>query len=64
MTGESGPVRGGPTAQAQKHANEPINSQNIHDITKGEKKITGSEEPVTGGPTSTAQSELARSRQG
>ncbi|KAI8941139.1 hypothetical protein NX059_002376 [Plenodomus lindquistii] len=62
LSGEEGAVAGGPTAQAQKHANEPITSQALHDITEGEKKITGGER-VKGGPTSTAQSELAKSRQ-
>ncbi|KAH9873129.1 hypothetical protein J1614_005527 [Plenodomus biglobosus] len=61
ITGHDGPVQGGPTAQAQKHANEPITSQALHDITEGEKKITGGER-IKGGPTSTAQSELAKSR--
>lgn len=63
VTGESGPVKGGPTAQAQKHANETINAQNLHYITEAEKKVTGGE-PAPGGPTSTAQRELAQSRQG
>lgn len=62
ITGEDGPVPGGPTAQAQKHANQPITSQVLHDITEGEKKITGGDR-VKGGPTSTAQSELGKSRQ-
>ncbi|KAG9191146.1 hypothetical protein G6011_09234 [Alternaria panax] len=61
LTGEAGPVPGGPTAQAQNHAKEPITSQALHDITEGEKKVTGGER-VKGGPTSTAQSELAKSR--
>jgi hypothetical protein len=61
LTGSEEPVKGGPTAQAQKHANEPINPQNLHDITEGEKKITGGQR-VKGGPTATAQSELSRSR--
>jgi hypothetical protein len=61
LTGEAQPVAGGPTAQAQSHANEPITSEALHDITEGEKKITGGER-VKGGPTSTAQSELAKSR--
>lgn len=61
LTGESRPVQGGPTAQAQSHANEPITSQALHDITEGEKKVTGGER-VKGGPTSTAQSELGKSR--
>ena len=61
ITGTREPVAGGPTAQAQRHANEPLNSQNLHDITTGEKKITGGER-VKGGPTATAQSELGKSR--
>ncbi|KAH7350445.1 hypothetical protein BKA66DRAFT_516408 [Pyrenochaeta sp. MPI-SDFR-AT-0127] len=61
LTGEERPIRGGPTAKAQHHANEPITSQALHDITEGEKKITGGER-VKGGPTSTAQSELGKSR--
>ncbi|CAG5181292.1 uncharacterized protein ALTATR162_LOCUS9689 [Alternaria atra] len=61
LIGEQRPVAGGPTAQAQSHAKEPITSETLHDITEGEKKITGGER-VKGGPTSTAQSELAKSR--
>jgi hypothetical protein len=61
LTGESRPVKGGPTAQAQSHAKEPTTSEVLHDITEGEKKITGGER-VKGGPTSTAQSELGKSR--
>ena len=61
ITGEDRAVKGGPTAQAQKHANESITSEALHDITEGEKKITGGDR-VKGGPTSTAQSELAKSR--
>lgn len=60
LTGQSAPVKGGPTAQAQKHANEPINAQTLHDITEGEKSVAG--DRVKGGPTATAQSELAKSR--
>lgn len=60
LTGQSAPVKGGPTAQAQKHANEPINAQNLHDITEDEKSVAG--DRVKGGPTATAQSELAKSR--
>lgn len=52
---------GGPTAQAQSHAKEPITSEALHDITEGEKKVTGGDR-VKGGPTSAAQSELAKSR--
>lgn len=61
LTGQSAPVKGGPTAQAQKHANEPINAETLHDITEGEKNVAG--DRVKGGPTATAQSELAKSRQ-
>lgn len=60
LTGQSAPVKGGPTAQAQKHANEPINASTLHDITEGEKAVAG--DRVKGGPTATAQSELAKSR--
>lgn len=61
ITGKEQPVKGGPTAQAQKHANEPITSEVLHDITEGEKEITGGER-IKGGPTSTAQSELGKAR--
>lgn len=61
ITGQDDPVQGGPTAQAQKHTGEQINSQVLHDITEGEKKIT-EEAPIKGGPTATAQSELGQSR--
>ena len=62
ITGQDGPVKGGPTAKAQQHSGEPITSQALHDITDGEKKITGGER-VKGGPTSAAQSALGKSRQ-
>lgn len=62
ITGSANPIPGGPTAQAQKHANQPINRNALHDITEGEKKVTGKQGPVTGGPTATAQSELTKSR--
>ncbi|KAF3006713.1 hypothetical protein E8E13_009292 [Curvularia kusanoi] len=61
ITGQERPVKGGPTAKAQQHANEPITSEALHDITEGEKKVTGGER-VKGGPTSKAQSELGKSR--
>jgi hypothetical protein len=61
LTGQEHAVKGGPTARAQQHANEPITSQALHDITEGEKKVTGGER-VKGGPTSAAQSELGKSR--
>ncbi|KAI0837992.1 hypothetical protein F5Y06DRAFT_296991 [Hypoxylon sp. FL0890] len=56
LTGEKAPVAGGPTAQAQKHANEPITPEVISDITQGEKKVTGKDVPVSGGPAALAQS--------
>ena len=62
ITGETGAVSGGPTAQAQKHVNEPITSEALHDITEGEKKITGNDRAVKGGPTAVGQSELSKSR--
>lgn len=58
----TGPLPGGPTAQAQKHAGEPINSQTLHDITEGEKTITHQANAIKGGPTAVAQSELSKSR--
>jgi hypothetical protein len=61
ITGEDHAMNDGPTAKAQSHANEPITSQVLHEITEGEKKITGGKR-VKGGPTSTAQSELGKSR--
>lgn len=54
VTRQEQPVKGGPTAQAQKHAGEGLGSKTISAITKGEKNITGGER-VKGGPTSTAQ---------
>lgn len=60
ITGQDNPVKGGPTAQAQKHANQPLTSEVIHDITKGEEKITGDPNPTQSGPTSTAQSILTK----
>lgn len=56
LTGEKRPVAGGPTAQAQKHANEQVTANVISDITQGEKNVTGREGPVEGGPAAFAQS--------
>lgn len=58
ITNQDEPVVGGPTAQAQSHANQPLTGQVIHDITMGERKITGLDRPVPSGPTSIAQSIL------
>lgn len=62
LTGSDLPVRGGPTAQAQKHAGQTISSSTVSDITQGERKITGEDAPVQGGPAATAQSHLAEGR--
>ena len=59
LTDQADPVKGGPTAQAQKHVGENITSEVLHDVTEGEKKLTGGER-VKGGPTSTLQSTLGR----
>ncbi|KAL1600566.1 hypothetical protein SLS60_006952 [Paraconiothyrium brasiliense] len=56
ITNQDEPVPGGPTAQAQSHANQPLTGQVIHDITMGERKITGRDGPLHSGPTSIAQS--------
>ncbi|KAI1629886.1 hypothetical protein EDD37DRAFT_74002 [Exophiala viscosa] len=61
LTGSDEPAKGGPTAQAQKHAGEPLNSNTISSITQGEKKIAG--DRVAGGPTAAAQSILTKSNQ-
>ena len=59
ITGQDDPVKGGPTAQAQSHAGQPITGDVVHDITEGEKVITGGER-IKGGPTSTVQSTVAK----
>lgn len=59
LTGSENPQKGGPTAQAQAHAGEPLNSNTISSITRGEKNVIG--DRVKGGPTATAQSILTRS---
>jgi hypothetical protein len=63
ITGQDNPVKGGSTAQAQRHAGEQIKSNTLHDITEGEKKITNGER-VRGWPTSIAQSVLSKVRKG
>lgn len=62
ITGQANPVKGGPTAQAQKHVNQPLSSEVVSDITKGEEKITGNPNPKEGGPASTVQSILTNVR--
>ena len=61
LTGSDQPVKGGPTAQIQKHSGENLSGNIISDITQGEKEITSGER-VKGGPTSTAQSILTKVR--
>jgi hypothetical protein len=56
LTGKDAPVKGGPTAQAQKHAGEPITGQVVSDVMKGEAKVTGDPGPTAGGPGATVQS--------
>jgi hypothetical protein len=61
ITKNDEPAKGGPTAAAQSHVGQELNSQVVHDITMGERKITGKDQPVQGGPTSIAQSHLTGS---
>ena len=62
ITGQERPVKGGPTAQAQKHVGEQINASDVwRDITEGEKKITNEGRSVVGGPNAVAQSEASTS---
>ncbi|KAI8966420.1 hypothetical protein F5Y11DRAFT_365237 [Daldinia sp. FL1419] len=56
LTGQDRPIAGGPAAQAQKHANEPLSSDVVSDVAQGEKKVTGRDAPVSGGPAALAQS--------
>lgn len=55
ITGRDGPVKGGPTAKAQSHVGQQIDSQTIRAINDGEQKITGGE-TLKAGPTAEAQS--------
>ena len=55
ITGEDGPVTGGPTAQAQKHAGQQLTQAIISDIMKGEQTLTGLNGPISGGPASLVQ---------
>jgi hypothetical protein len=63
LSNQARPVKGGPTAQAQKHVGEDVNPSAVSDITQGERKITGQDAPVSGGPAAFAQS-LSSSAQG
>ena len=62
LTGHDGPVPGGPTAQAQRHAGEPLQGEAVADISQGERKITGLDAPVQGGPAATVQSDATKAR--
>lgn len=53
-------VAGGPTAMAQKHSGENIDSKVLHDITEGEKHVTHQARPIAGGPTAVVQSHMAK----
>jgi hypothetical protein len=45
LTGSDEPVKGGPTAMAQKHIGQNLTTQVIHDITEGE-KVHQPHEPI------------------
>lgn len=62
LTGQAQPVRGGPAAQAQAHANADLTARRVADIAKGENAVTGQGGPVAGGPAAFAQSEAANAR--
>lgn len=61
LTGQADPVKGGPTAQAQRHVHQGIaDGRVVSDIAKGEEAITHNGAPVAGGPAATAQSQAAQ----
>lgn len=60
LTGQPEPVKGGPTAQAQKHTGQKLDGDAVSGITKGETKITQQGGPVAGGPAALAESEAAK----
>lgn len=62
LTGQTDPIKGGPTAQAQKHASAKLSAQRVSEIAKGEEAITHHGDPVAGGPAAFAQSEAAQAR--
>lgn len=63
LTGQVDPVKGGPTAQAQRHVHENLSDGTVvSDIAKGEEAITHSGAPVAGGPAAAAQSHAAQAR--
>lgn len=63
LTQQPEPVKGGPTAQAQRHVSDKITNPNVvSDIVKGEDDITHNGAPVAGGPGALAMSEAAQAR--
>lgn len=60
ITHRDSPVADGPTAMAQKHLEDNIDSKVLRDITAGEKTITHETRPVAGGPTAVVQSHLSK----
>lgn len=63
LTGQHDPVKGGPTAQAQRHVHDKISTGSVvSDIAKGEEAITQNGAPVAGGPAAAAQSQAAQAR--
>lgn len=61
LTGQADPVKGGPTAQAQRHVHDNISDSSVvSDIAKGEEAITHNGAPVAGGPAAVAQSQAAQ----
>lgn len=59
ITGKPRPVKGGPTAQAQKHSGEPITGETVAAVADGEKKVTGGSGPRAGGPAAWVQGLLS-----
>lgn len=64
LTGQAEPVKGGPTAHAQKHVGQQLDGDVVSDITKGETKITQRSGPVPGGPAAFAEREATQSGSG
>ncbi|KAI5867863.1 hypothetical protein GGS23DRAFT_550428 [Durotheca rogersii] len=56
LTGQSRPVKGGLTAQAQRHAGEQVPRRNSHAITNDQQQVTG-DDAVKRDPAATVQSE-------
>lgn len=60
ITHQDDPVADGPTAMAQKHIEDTIDSKVLRDITTGEKNITHEARPIARGPTAVVQSHLSK----